>query len=266
MMERITGVSLSLDKLPMMQVRLSARLRVLELSSFKDYCTLLSMSTPAGLSERQAFVDAITTHKTDFFREPEHFVYLVEKVLPQLKKTYEFSEVQPLLLWSAASSSGEEAYTMAMALADGADYNIANSFHILATDVAVDCVNIGVRAVYKELDISPVPLPLRQKYLLKSKDPRRSAIRIAPELRARVEFKRLNLMSQSYDVPMQHVIFLRNVLIYFERDVQAAVVTKLAQRLLPGGYLFLSHTENVQGLDIPLDVIAPSILRRSSGS
>jgi chemotaxis protein methyltransferase CheR len=248
------GIRMPDSKVSMIQSRLLRRVRELRLASLDEYCELL-FSPAGGEPERLHFIDSVTTNKTDFFREPQHFRLLTETALPRLGD-------RRISVWSAACASGEEPYTLAMVLSEYAAARPAFDFRILATDISTRVLKIGREGIYPAQAIAPVPPEIRRKYLLRSRDGEGQA-RIAPSLRQTVSFHRLNFMDANYGVrEMFDIIFCRNVLIYFDRPVQAAVMGKLCRNLSPGGYLFVSHSESLSGLDLPLVALGSSVFRR----
>ena len=247
------GIKMPESKVSMIQSRLLHRVRQLGLASLDDYCEHL-FSAEGAESERFHFVDAITTNKTDFFREPAHFSYLTQNILPQFRD-------RRISLWSAACSSGEEPYTLAMVLSEFAAANPPFDFRILATDISTKVLQRAKEAIYSKQSIAPIPSALCRKYLLQSDD--RASARITPALRRHVSFHRMNFMDPDYPVrQMFEVVFCRNVLIYFDRPTQQAVISKLCRNLIPGGYLFVSHSESLSGLDLPLDSLGASCFRK----
>ena len=164
--------------------------------------------------------------------------------------------------WSAGCSTGEEPYTLAMVLAEHALAQPQFRFSILATDISTKVLHLAEQAVYLHDKIQPVPIPMRKKYLLSSKD--RKLVRICPELRSRVSFFRLNFMDSDYALKdKMDVIFCRNVIIYFDRSTQQAILERLCRHLLPGGYLFMGHSETLNGMNLPLQPVAATIYRKS---
>lgn len=248
------GIRMPDSKISMIQSRLVRRVRELGLESLDGYCEHL-FASDASDAERVRFFNAVTTNKTDFFREPQHFGYLTQRVLPH------FSD-RRIAVWSAACASGEEPYTLAMVLSEYAAACPLFDFRILATDISTDVLRIATEGIYSRQQIGPVPPELRRKYLLRARD-QGGLVRISPALRRTVCFHRLNLMDADYGVrDMFDVIFCRNVLIYFDRCVQEAVVGKLCRNLNPGGYLFAGHSESLSGLDLPLISAGSSCYRK----
>lgn len=257
-----TGIRLPPVKKAMVEGRLRRRVRALGFADFHSYCAFVFEEN--GLSDEGCFIiDAITTNKTDFFREPDHFRFLADVALPQLGHDDRVGFAEPLQIWSAAASIGAEAYSLAMVAADFALQHRGFRFSILATDICQEVLERAVTAVYPEDMIAPIPAAMRQRYLLRSRDRSLAEVRIVPELRQRVQFARQNLNDSIYAVPKgMHLVFCRNVLIYFDKPMQEAVLSRICECLLPGGYLFIGHSETITGLSLPLRQVAPTIFRR----
>ncbi|MCP3888017.1 MAG: protein-glutamate O-methyltransferase CheR [Desulfobulbaceae bacterium] len=256
------GIKMPESKSTMLTGRLSKRLRVLNLSSFSQYCDFLF--SPEGQEEEMShLVNAITTNKTDFFREPSHFSYLTDNALPTLQAQQSFNERNSLKIWSAGCSTGEEPYTLAMVLAEVQSTRPGFRFDILATDISTQVLNVAQRAVYSMRLIDPVTPQFRKKYLLKGVDRKNPQVRIVPELRKLVRFGRLNFMDGDFGLPeMVDIIFCRNVIIYFDKETQEKLMFKFCRYLNHGGYLFLGHSESLHGYDTPLTQVAPTIYRK----
>ena len=262
------GIKMSEAKLPMLQSRLLRRLRHLQIASLEEYQDYL-FDSPAGEQERIHFINAVTTNKTDFFREPQHFDYLTQTALlnldPNKGKTAAGRQGDPagnwhFKLWCAGCSSGEEPYTLAMVLSEFAERRPGFEFSILGTDISTKVLDHAQQAVYDEERIEPVAISLRQKYLLRSKDSSRGQVRIAPELRRKINFQRLNFMDAEYPLKDKFdVIFFRNVMIYFDAPTQERVIHKMCRNLVPGGYLFVGHSESLAGLSLPVTCIGSAI-------
>ncbi len=267
LVEGHTGIRLPQSKKVMLEGRLRKRLRAYGLSRFSEYCDLLFKS--GGLDqELPTLIDVVTTNKTDFFREPDHFDVLTGHALPDLLMQRRGSEATPLIkVWSAASSTGAEAYTLAMVLHDQAMMRRNFRFAILGTDISHTVLAQGERAVYPAEMVEPVPPHFKQRYVMQARRPQqRAEVRISPELRRYVHFAHLNLMDDSYPFDRDvDIIFLRNVLIYFERKDQEAVVRKLTGHLRPGGFLFLGHSESMNGNSAGLRQVAPAVFKKAQG-
>jgi chemotaxis protein methyltransferase CheR len=254
------GIRLGSEKKTMLEVRIKRRLKALDLDSYSEYCSYL-FSVQGLRDELVPLIDVVTTNKTDFFREPGHFQFLVEKALPELVAQCE--SARPLLVWSAGCSSGEEPYTLAMVLSEYALAHPGFRFKILATDISTHVLEKAETAVYPTDVVKPVPAALQKKYLMISRTPGADRVRIVPELRRLVEFRRLNFMDADYAIPEKaDAIFCRNVIIYFDRETQQQVLGKLARRLVPRGYLFVGHAETLHDMHLPLTPVAPALYRR----
>lgn len=256
------GICLGPEKKTMLEGRLKRRLRELELDSFRQYCDFLFGQE--GLREEKVpFIDVVTTNKTDFFREPGHFDFLAERGLPEMA---ERASGQPLLLWSAGCSSGEEPYTLAMVLSEYAAAHAGFRFRILATDISTRVLARAELGIYADSDLEPVPALLRRKYVLRSRERAADRVRMAPELRRLIEFRRLNFMDADYGVGEKaDAVFCRNVIIYFDRPTQEKILGKLAAHLKAGGYLFVGHSESLHEMHLPLEAVGPALYRKVAG-
>lgn len=252
------GIRMPLSKRIVLQGRLQKRLKALNMTDFKTYVDYVFSSK--GQSEIVHMIDVVSTNKTDFFREPSHFEYLSFNILPDLMSDGRYRKLK---VWSAGCSSGEEPYTMAMVLNEFKEKTLGMDFSILATDISTKMLQQGADAIYSEERILPVPLDFRIKYLLRSKDESQHQVRIVKQLRDKVKFRRLNFMDASYPVESGFdIIFCRNVLIYFEHNVQEAIISKLCRHLKRGGYFILGHSETITNMNVPLVSVTPTILRR----
>ncbi|HEX4312207.1 MAG TPA: CheR family methyltransferase [Acidobacteriaceae bacterium] len=253
------GIRLSTEKKTMLEGRLRRRLRELEIASYKQYCDYL-FADEGRKQELTSFIDVVTTNKTDFFREPKHFDYLTETALPDIAAR---SAGQSVLVWSAGCSSGEEPYTLAMVLSDYAETHPGFRFRILATDISTRVLEKAQLGIYTADSVEPVPPPLRRKYLMRSRERDADRVRIVPELRRLIEFRRLNFMEADYGVAEKvDAIFCRNVIIYFDRPTQQMILGRLAHYLNPGGFLFVGHSETLHDMNLPLEPLGPALYRR----
>jgi chemotaxis protein methyltransferase CheR len=260
---RELGIRMPEAKLTMLQSRLQRRLRLLQIGSLDAYEEYLFRSDHTA-EELVHFIDLVTTNKTDFFREPQHFEYLRSTALPALAREAGAPERWDLRVWCAGCSSGQEAYTLAMVLSEYAEAHPGFSFSVLATDVSTQVLKQACAAIYPEELIDPVPLELRKKYLLRSKDRSRKEVCITPQLRARVRFGRLNFMEENYGLRDKFdLVLFRNVMIYFDKPTQELIVNRLCQHLKPGGFFFISHSESLMGLEVPLKLASNSVFRRT---
>lgn len=257
------GIKMPPSKKIMLEARLQKRLRALGIPSYGEYYQYIQGES--GRGELVHMLDAVTTNKTDFFREPIHFQYLAQTILPEVLSEQEGSKRRdrPFFLWSAGCSTGEEPYTLAMVLSEFAYQHPALRFSIMATDISTKVLDRARDGIYDEDRIASVPDALKQRYLLRSKDRGRNLVRIVPELRAAVQFKRLNLMEESFSFSdPQDIIFCRNVIIYFDRSTQERLISRFCRVLRPDGHLFLGHSESVHGFDLPLRRITSTVYRK----
>jgi len=256
------GIKMPASKTTMLTGRLNKRLRARKFSNFTEYCDFL-FSDKGKEEEMVHLINAVTTNKTDFFREPSHFDYLIQTALPETENRMRFEPRRKLKIWSAGCSTGEEPYTLAMVLADVQAARSNFNFEILATDISTRVLDVARRAVYPMERIEPVTAAYRKKYLLRGKDKNNPQIRIVPELRKKIRFGRLNFMVDDFGLPeMVDIIFCRNVIIYFDKETQERLMNKFCRYLNAGGYLFLGHSESLHGYQTPLTQVAPTIYRK----
>ena len=254
-----SGIKMPITKITMLEGRLRRRLRATGIPTLDAYCDFLFKQNGIA-TEATLLIDAVTTNKTDFFREPKHFDYMERVALPALVGAGHTR----LRFWSSACSTGAEPYTIAMVLQEFVETNREIDYRILATDLSTDVLDVARRGIYPRDMISPVPPELRQKYVMMPRDRSRSEIRINPRLRSRIGFARLNLMDPAYQVgDAMHMILCRNVLIYFDKVTQAKVLSRLCDCLLPGGYLFVGHSESVAGITLPVRQVANTVFQKS---
>lgn len=253
-----SGIKMPITKLTMLEGRLRRRLRATGIPDFNSYCDYLFKH--GGIEKEAIFlIDAVTTNKTDFFREPKHFEFMERTGLPEMAAAGH----KRFRLWSAACSIGAEPYTMAMVMQDFIEKTSGMDYRILATDLSTDVLQAARRGVYPRDMIQPVSPEMRRKYVMVSKDAARGEVRVHPRLRETVGFARMNLMDSAYKVgePM-HMIFCRNVLIYFDKPTQAKVLTRLCDCLLPGGFLYVGHSETVTGISLPVRQVANTVFKK----
>jgi chemotaxis protein methyltransferase CheR len=253
------GIKMPVSKKTLLEARLQKRLRELDMATHEQYCDYL-FSKEGMEQELVNLVDVVTTNTTDFFREPKHFDFLSSRVLPDFYGRG--GSARHVNIWSAGCSSGEEPYTLSMVLSEYARLNTGFTFSILATDISTHVLRMAVRAIYSESKIAPIPPEYRKRYLLRSRDRSKGIVRIGPEARSHVRFRRLNFMEEfSFDGQLD-VIFCRNVVIYFDRQTQEVLFTRFCRKLKPGGYLFIGHSESLAGMTLPLELVAPTVYRR----
>jgi chemotaxis protein methyltransferase CheR len=205
----------------------------------------------------------VTTNKTDFFREPDHFEYLAQKALPEL--IARTGRERQILVWSAGCSTGEEPYTLAIVMNEFGLNHTGFHFKVLATDISTTVLKKATLGIYSEETVRTIAPELRRKYFMRSRDRSSNQVRVVPELRQLVEFRRLNFKDPDYGMTEKvDIIFCRNVIIYFDRATQEQILQKLTQHLMPGGYCFVGHSETLHGMDLPLMPEAPALYRRAN--
>ena len=258
------GIKMPPAKKTMLEARLQKRLKALGMHSFQEYSDFIF--SPLGRDQEIIhLIDVVTTNKTDFFREPQHFEFLVREAIPTMRQIRGAgdSPLNPFRIWSAGCSTGEEPYTMAMVLHDYATANHGFKFSILASDICTQVIQKASSAIYGEDRTDTIPLSMKKKYLLRSKDRSKGLVRIVPELRSSVSFKRVNFMDDQFGIhERQDVIFCRNVVIYFDKQTQAALMKKFHRQLVTGGYLFIGHSETLNGLNVPFTQVANTVYRK----
>jgi chemotaxis protein methyltransferase CheR len=253
-----SGIKMPANKRTMLEGRLRRRIRVLDLATLNDYCRYL-FDDNGMESEVVHLIDAVTTNKTEFFREPAHFQFLQANALPALTRTGR----KTIKAWSAACSTGAEPYTLAMVLEEHCAANRRQDYSILCTDLCTQVLAQAVAGVFPEPMIDPVAVDLRRRYVMRARDAQRGQVRIVPRLRSKLAFARLNLMDEAYPVADDmDLIFCRNILIYFDKPTQSKVLSRLCAHLRPGGYLFLGHSESIVGIDLPVVQIANTVFQR----
>ena len=257
------GIKMPEGKRVLLQSRLHRRVRELGMETVDEYHRLFFSDPAMQAGELEHLLNLATTNKTDFFREAVHFDRLVDDVLPAWRKR----PPSPVFrVWCAGCSSGEEAYTLAMTLLEQRARQ-PFEFSLLATDVCTRVLGIAKQAIYSPEQAAPIPPELKSKYLLRSRDPKHPAVRIAPEVRACVQFGQLNFLAPDFGIrEMFDVIFFRNVMIYFDRPTQQEVVGRMCLNLRVGGTLFIAHAETLQGLPLPLRTVGPAVYRREAGA
>ena len=249
-------------KRTMLQSRLQKRLRDLNVDSFEKYADFV-FSKEGEAQELVHMIDAVTTNKTDFYREPAHFDFLKTTVLPEYIEKNKSKSGQVLKIWSAGCSSGEEVYTLAIVLSEFFEKHKKFDFSIFGSDISFRILQKAVDAVYSEERIANIPMDLKKKYFLRSKDRNKPTVRVVQALRKKSSYQRLNFMDDNYNINESFdLIFCRNVLIYFDRPTQHKVINKLCMNLKTGGYFFLGHSESISGMDVPLVQLKPTVFMK----
>ncbi|MCK9388712.1 MAG: protein-glutamate O-methyltransferase CheR [Sulfuritalea sp.] len=253
LMHTLAGVYLPPNKKSLVWTRLSRRLRDLDMNCLGDY--FRSINSGRNPLELQRAVDLLTTHETYFFREPQHFDFLVTPILSAPRTGNDFR------VWSAASSTGEEAYSIAMLLMQ--QLGATQSWQVFGSDISIDAVEKARAGIYRTQRIEHMPDGYLQRYCLRGIGREEGTLRIKDEVIGHVRFAQINLNRPLPDIGTFDVIFLRNVLIYFDTPTRQQVVERLVQRLKPKGWLFIGHSENLGNVTTSLRQCQPSIYRRT---
>ncbi|MCE3252188.1 MAG: protein-glutamate O-methyltransferase CheR [Cellvibrio sp.] len=247
---RTAGIVIGADKTAMVTGRLWRRL---ELLGHRDYETYFAyVCSSAGAQERNTMVDLLTTNETYFFREPAHFHFLRDDIIPQ-------QGANKMRVWCAASSTGEEPHSIAMVLAETLG---KCDWDILATDISSKVLEHARTGVYRAERINHIPADYLKKYCRRGIGDYEGMLAVVPSLRSRISFEQHNLLHARENNAQFDVIFLRNVLIYFDNETKQKVIDNMLQSLRPGGWLILGHCESLQGLDVGVKTIKPSIYRK----
>lgn len=256
-------INLSADKRELVSARLGKRLRATQLPSIRAYCQLLQAETDGN--ELAHLIDEISTNHTFFFREAAHFDFLTHTALPELRARAPAERWPVFRLWSAACSSGEEPYSIAMALEECP--GPAWPWHIECTDISHRILVKATAGIYRQETVGKLDPGRVRRFFDRGHGPQEGNFRVKAALRDRLGFHRLNLTEGEppFTEPF-HVIFCRNVMIYFDRKTQAELIQKLAHRLVPGGYLFVGHSESLHGISHTLQSVRPAIYRRAPAS
>lgn len=252
-------IRLGPDKQPMLANRLRKRLQALGLTSYDDYCGILHSAQ--GQDEVERLVDVISTNHTRFFREPAHFMFL-GVILPELVSQLA-GKGDPLRVWSSAASSGEEPYTLAIVLSEYFREHPAVEWQIEASDISHRMLEHARQGIYPLDRGHALPGVLLRRYFQRGVGAREGTCRVKAGLREHVRFQRVNLFQAEYPVAReQHVIFCRNVMIYFDPPSRATLVEKLTRQLAPGGFLVIGHSESLLGIRHDLQSVRQSVFRK----
>ena len=254
------GINLHDGKKELVKARLGKILRQRDFRSFSQYYDYV-VNDKSG-NELILLLDSISTNLTYFFREPQHFDFLRSKALPEIIKMKMSSRNNCLRFWSAGCSSGEEAYSIAIAVSEIFNNRDDWQTKILATDLSTKVLATAHNGVYEEKKIESIPYELRRRYFQKGDNRWKGYFRVKQEVRKKISFERLNFMEEFYfNVPFD-VIFCRNVMIYFDNPTKEALIGKFFQNLSNGGYLFAGHAESLTGLKHPFKYIQPSVYQK----
>ena len=241
-------IHLGPDKRALLTSRLVKRLRHHGFKSYAEYCDLLR--SPASADEVQSLIDRISTNHTLYFREMKHFDFL----------RAETRRSTPFRVWSAASATGEEAYSIAIHLAEHFAPAASGRWQIEGTDISTRVLEIAQRGIYEEARVAPIPEDVLRRHFERGVNTWEGQFRVREQLRRHVNFQRWNLLEGNYPFAQPFdLIFCRNVMIYFDRPTQETLIQKLSEKLVPGGYLLVGHSESLSGVKHGLKSVRPSI-------
>ncbi len=256
-----SGINLGDQKMQLVRARLGKHVRQGGFRTFEAYLQHVE-ADPTG-EELCNLLDAISTNTTHLFREMRHFVLLREIVKGWAGDREWRAKHKTLRIWSAGCSSGEEPYSIAMLVHDALGNPPAVPIKILATDLSTQVLSRAQLGTYDAHRVGTVPADLRHRYFQKVIHDNQACLRVVPEVRRLITFARFNLMMTTF--PFRNgfdVVFCRNVMIYFDRPTQTALVNRIAQTLHPGGYLMIGHSESLNGIQHPLSYVEPTVYRR----
>lgn len=254
-------IKLGENKRELVMARVSKRLRALRIGSFGDYIQLLR--TREGEREIVDLIDAISTNHTFFFREAAHFAFLMEKALPELTAAPDFRNNREFRVWSAAASTGEEPYSIGICLSEYFEGH-EGSWQLQCSDISTKVLKKAMDGVFAAERLNKMRRDWVGKYFQKGYGDYEGFYRIRDQVRSRMDFQRLNLLAPSYPFRQGfHVIFCRNVMIYFDRETQAELIARIVPLLVPGGYLFIGHAESLAGIKHELKMIQPATYRKT---
>lgn len=251
---RETGIHLKDSKQALVASRLAKRLRHYNFQSYGEYYEYL-IRQPPGSSEHWQLANCISTNKTDFFREPHHFDFLREQVLPELRERCAHGAPRQLRIWSAACSSGEEPYSIAITVFDALGANAGWDIKILASDIDTDVLQKAERGVYDFDRVRNLPETVLKAHFLNGKGASEGLVQVRDCLKSLIRFRRINFVDPNWWIRAQFdAIFCRNVIIYFDRETQRRLFERLVRYLKPTGYLIVGHSENLYWLN---DLLVP---------
>jgi chemotaxis protein methyltransferase CheR len=248
------GIHLQDGKEQLVRSRLWKRMRAIGVASFEEYLALVQ--SPAGASEFSAMIDALTTNKTSFFRESQHFDFLRARLADR------YASARRLRIWSAGCSSGQEPYSLAMSILEEWPYPEGRDIRILATDIAAPMLESARRGLYRPEHVRDVPPEILRKYFRETLGERESMMAVHERVRSLVAFARLNLLGRwpmrgSFDF-----IFCRNVMIYFDKDTQRRLISRFRGLLAPAGFLLVGHSESLTGRAEGFRYLQPAVYQK----
>lgn len=257
-----TRIKMSEHKRALIASRIGKRLRSLKIDTYTDYVNYLK--SPDGKQEIVEFTNAVTTNKTDFFRENKHFEYMKTTFLPNWEESVRKGENKNLRIWSAGCSSGEEPYTIMMTLFDYFGKNISQyDIKVLATDLDTSVIAHAMEGIYKEDVINDIPQTTLKKYFMKGVGENQGKYKVRDELKKYLSFKQINFKNTDYDIRTQFdIIFCRNVIIYFDKDFQKELFEKFYKYMKNDSYIFIGHSETLFGVSEKFKYVISNIYKR----
>jgi len=257
-----SGITLSDSKTQLVASRLARRLRARGLTGYGAYYDLVTRRDPGG-DEMRELLNAITTNKTDFFREKHHFDFLRTTFLPRFVEQGRRGGERRLRVWSAGCSTGEEPYTLAMTILSALPADGSYSLDLVATDLDTHVLDRAREAIYPEEAITPVPEEMQRLYFRRGTGSNAGKVRVTDALRQRITFQQLNFVERPWPLSGSFdLVFCRNVMIYFSASTQRGIVEGFGERLRPDGYLFIGHSETLNGLHELYEPMCGTIYRR----
>lgn len=254
------GINLKKGKRELLKTRLAKRLRALGLQSFGQYYKHVIKDDPSELTN---LFDAISTNKTSFFREMHHFDFLTDSVLPGIVEEKRKSRNKEIRVWSAACSAGQEPYSIAITVSRFLGNELGWNIKVLGTDISTKVLAKAERGVYSECEVEGLPKDIYREYFLKGKGGEEGSLRVKKSIRDHIFIRRLNLISESFPFKKKFdFIFCRNVMIYFDKATQSALISRIESYLAPGGYLFLGHAESLTALNTDFEFVRPTVYRK----
>lgn len=261
---KLTGIALSDAKRELVQSRFRKRLRYHKLPSFKAYYELV-VSQGENSPEITELVNCITTNKTDFYREPHHFEFVANRLVPEKLAQYAKGLCAPRLrIWHAGCSTGEEPYTLGITLLEALKGQPGWDFRQLASDIDTNVLAHAERGVYEQERVEPIPQHLLHTYFLRGRGTQSAYVKVRPELRERITFRQINLLAEQWPINSSahfDMIFCRNVVIYFDKPTRQRLFARFQTLLKPGGYLFIGHSESLLGISEAFDSLGHTIYR-----
>ena len=261
------GILIPQSKRTVLCTRLQQRLRAVGVRTFTEYIDW-ALDPYESENELPNLLNVLTTQKADFFQESEHFEYLAQVVLPDLIKNFGAGIRRELMVWSAGCSSGEEAYTLAVVLKEFSGHYPGINFkaNILATDISAQVLDKASSAIYDLERVENMPIGLKQKYLLRSKDRLRRQVRVRPEIRDMVKFRRINFTDSDFGLrEKMDIVFCRGMMAYFDTPTQERIIHKCCRYLQPGGFIFIGQAETLNNLNVPVCKVSPSVYQLPFG-